>query len=700
MSTRETDPLTGISTKTMRRQARLVVIMKHQFQGEDIFSPVVGEADTGAPFSFITVALAEDCDLDYTSYRCGHYTDGMRFHDFSGTRVSITGYIDLQVNTASGEEHEYRWTRILVVDEYQGEERLLIVGRNDLRLMEVISENFPMRMTEEAVSLERKARTETLLQMQQDLKEECQRTTEDDLTAGGELTMPVPSENEYFMEDVSEDENGEDGMDEDEDEFDPAKYDLKKTVLDQAAELHEEEEKRAMVKEQDNMMLLWSMGHNSRGWSHATNIDLGLNKTTRMMKMEMTKRHVYMNMRDAVLFYGGQQIFYIKRILHWSTAELIEWVLREDRTTRGFPSCTDDEMWEAMIGGTWPKEFCCKVAKLEDRRCHLCHNHVAAAVRSAVSEDRKTVANAERKTESGERGPTGLPAWVATCDQEQIADTAVDEEIHKEAAELVEEGAACLRAMEQSSASQEEGGRTAKVLLKIKNISDKVRSRKIEKRRELQERIREREAEIRRKVRELHIAAKEVKEFQKTINKSDGRFGKLRTKERGVGDGGKSGQRGVSSNHEPGQHTRINSAGKRRGGTADNGGTSHPVEVPREAGVLQEVAEYSDLPELQQSDAATSDEDEHDDNSTNDNDSKDGDRDPANDTMVELANGSATPDDDDPTTLQARDDADEENGNRTGRATQEGGIRRGEGGVGGTAGRPEGLGRALAKNFF
>ena len=700
MSTRETDPLTGRSKKTMRRQARLVVIMKHQFQGEDIFSPVVGEADTGAPVSFITVALAEDCDLDYTSYRCGNYTDGLRFHDFSGTRVPITGYIDLQVNTASGAEHEYRWTRILVVDEYQGEERLFIVGRNDLRLMEVISENFPMRMTEEAVSLERKARTETLLQMQQDRKEECQRTTEDDLTAGGELTMPIPSENEYFMEDVSEDEIDEDGMDEDEDEFDPAKYDLKKTVLDQAAELHEEEEKRAMVKEQDNMMLLWSMGHNSRGWSHATNIDLGLNKTTRMMKMEMTKQHVYMNMRDAVLFYGGQQIFYIKRILHWSTAELIEWVLREDRTTRGFPNCTDDEMWEAMIGGTWPKEFCCKVAKLEDRRCHLCHNHVAAAVRSAVSEERKTVANAERKTESGERGPTGLPAWVATCDQEQTADPAVDEEIHKEAAELVEEGAACLRAMEQSSAGQEEGDKTAKVLLKIKNISDKVRSRKIEKRRELQERIREREAEIRRKVRELHIAAKEVKEFQKTINKSDGRFRKLGTKERGVGDGGKSGQRGISSNNEPGLHTRVNPVGERRGGTADNGGTSHLVEVPCEARVLQEVAEYSDLPELQQSDAATSDEDEHDDNSANDNDSQDGDTDPADNTMVELADGSAAPDDDDPTTLQARDDADEENGNRTGRAADEGGIRRGEGGVGQTAGRPEGLGRALAKNFF
>ena len=54
----------------------------------------------------------------------------MRFYDFSGTRVPITGYIDLQVNTSSGEE--YHWTRVLIVDEYQGEERILIVGRNDL----------------------------------------------------------------------------------------------------------------------------------------------------------------------------------------------------------------------------------------------------------------------------------------------------------------------------------------------------------------------------------------------------------------------------------------------------------------------------------------------------------------------------------------------------------------------------------------
>ena len=124
------------------------------------------------------------------------------------------------------------------------------------------------------------------------------------------------------------------------------------------------------------------------------------------------------------------------------------------------------------------------------------------------------------------------------------------------------------------------------------------------------------------------------------------------------------------------------------------------MEVSCEARLPQEVAEYSDLPELQRPDAAASDEEQHDDNSTNGDDPKDGDGDPADDTMVELACGGATPDDDDPTTLQARDDADEENGNGTGSATDEGGVRRGEGGVKPTAGRPEGLGRALAKNFF
>ena len=60
--------------------------------------------------------------------------------------------------------------------------------------------------------------------------------------------------------------------------------------------------------------------------------------------------------------------------------------------TRGFPHNTDDKLWEAMIEGDG-REFCCKVARLEDRRCHLCYNDVAAKVRSAVSREKQALAN-------------------------------------------------------------------------------------------------------------------------------------------------------------------------------------------------------------------------------------------------------------------------------------------------------------------
>ena len=68
------------------------------------------------------------------SYRCGRENNGMRFHDFSGEPIPIVGYIDLQINNATGKEHEYRWTRLLVVgEEFKGEERMLIIGRHDLK---------------------------------------------------------------------------------------------------------------------------------------------------------------------------------------------------------------------------------------------------------------------------------------------------------------------------------------------------------------------------------------------------------------------------------------------------------------------------------------------------------------------------------------------------------------------------------------
>ncbi len=89
LSTREFDRDSRREANIMRRQSRMVVIYKHEFEKEHIFSAVVGEADTGVQFSLITVALAEDCDMNYTSYRCGRESSRMRFHDFSGEAIPI-----------------------------------------------------------------------------------------------------------------------------------------------------------------------------------------------------------------------------------------------------------------------------------------------------------------------------------------------------------------------------------------------------------------------------------------------------------------------------------------------------------------------------------------------------------------------------------------------------------------------------------
>ena len=328
---------------------------------------------------------------------------------------------------------------------------------------------------------------------------------------------------------------------------------------------------------------------------------------TRMMKTEMPKRQIYQNMRDAVLFYGGQQIFYVKRILHWSPAELLGWVLREDQATQGFPHNTHDELWEVMVGETWQWEFCCKVARLEDRQWHLCHNNVVARVRKAVDKEKQTLANAEERHRAGGRGPAGHPAWLPTSQEKENADSEVDRAIHEEAAELVKEGTACLQAINiagQSQVNSEGGDTAAKVLTGIRNLSEKVRLREAERKRELEVKIKHQEAEIRQKVRELHIAAKEVKEFQeqsKSVSSSktsNGRFREFGAEKGGIGNGSESGKRGLPSNHEPGVHPWVDDAGKRGHGDVGDDSTLNNVEMSTEEGVLQEMEEYDDVPEL------------------------------------------------------------------------------------------------------
>ena len=704
LSTREFDRTTRREATIMRRQSRMVVVFKHEFEKEHIFSAVVGEADTGVQFSLISIALAEDCDMNYTSYRCGYENNAMRLHDFGGEPVPICGFIDLQVNNATAKEHEYRWTRLLIVGgEFRGEERILIIGRNDLKLLEVIGNNFPMRMTEASVNLETKARAETLLKDMEEMGRRAEEVSEADLTESDQPHMAVADDNEPDEMEVEEDV---------EDDADDLVDDLwespSKPAEDLAAELHAEEEHTAMKKEEDNMLLLYSIGRNSRGWGHAPSTYIpGLNKSTRMMRAEMAKRNMFKNMREAILFYGGQHLFYVKRVLHWDDAELLDWVVRENERTANFPNNTDDEVWSAMLGCYgWGNglEFCCRVARLEDRACQLCRHDVATRVRRAVSKERRAAAGRNAREASS------LPAR-----------SAVEISVRQEAAELVKRGSDCLKVMKragQSHVSSSEKDITAKTLSDVRNLSEKVQEKEAEREREQELRIKRREKQIRQQLKELHIATREFKEFEaraakeKELEASEpaaphGRIREQRAKEGGVGDGESGNQLRLAFNHESGVDSRVDVAGERGDGLVADADGLGDAEVPKSPRLFQTVEEgFDSLPELcDSSDAANSDDDlpcvtadesgpENDDGTTSSH------------AMVEFTADDGMEDPVDPATIPTRVAEDEAHGNGTdGAGDNEGGVRGRDGGGELIAPGPEGVGRplgwrAVASSFF
>ena len=91
------------SIETLCPQARCIIMFKY----DDMFSVATGEADTGSQFSIMTVDFTKKCGMKY--FRC-NAKDVFKLSDLSGTRVDLIGYIDLQINTVSGED--YKWTRV------------------------------------------------------------------------------------------------------------------------------------------------------------------------------------------------------------------------------------------------------------------------------------------------------------------------------------------------------------------------------------------------------------------------------------------------------------------------------------------------------------------------------------------------------------------------------------------------------------
>ena len=76
-------------------------------------------------------------------------------------------------------------------------------------------------------------------------------------------------------------------------------------------------------------------------------------------------------MRKMLLFYGAHLILYIKRVTAFSTADIVDWVMREDERMENFPYNLDDKIWNSMIGS---QSFCCRVQELENPQmeCQVC----------------------------------------------------------------------------------------------------------------------------------------------------------------------------------------------------------------------------------------------------------------------------------------------------------------------------------------
>ena len=125
--------------------------------------------------------------------------------------------------------------------------------------------------------------------------------------------------------------------------------------------------------------------------------------------------------------------------------------------------------------------------------------------------------------------------------------------------------------------------------------------------------------EILQKVRELHIAAKEVKEFQARTKKatvkkvcdpkvSDGRFRKFGAEEGRVRNGGEGGKRDLPPNHESSINTWVYDVGERGARAVSDDHDPGHMETSGAQGVLQEMAEYDDMPELCSSNLISNDE--------------------------------------------------------------------------------------------
>ena len=106
-------------------------------------------ADTGSQFSIMTNDFAKSCKIKFNE--ADQHFDLL---DMSGASLPMVGYADVEIKTFGNDK--YGGTCMIVIDGVGHEIRL---GRMDLCLLGIILANFPMKMSNLALYVERRAWT-------------------------------------------------------------------------------------------------------------------------------------------------------------------------------------------------------------------------------------------------------------------------------------------------------------------------------------------------------------------------------------------------------------------------------------------------------------------------------------------------------------------------------------------------------------
>ena len=222
-----------------RRQSECTLVIKQNksYEGVNAF------ADTGSLFSVMTNRFAASCRLEFNEV--GQPFDML---DLSGNKLPVIGYADVEIKTFGNDK--YQKTRMVVI---KGAAIELLLGRIDLRLLGIISANFPMRMSDLAINAERRARAKALIEMEDMETLGMEDADEEGSEPGVFKYETIIEPDNVTMDDTGTVTTEDEEMEEDEGDDAPSAKDI---AWDQAAELHAEEEFSTMAKEAGSANLL------------------------------------------------------------------------------------------------------------------------------------------------------------------------------------------------------------------------------------------------------------------------------------------------------------------------------------------------------------------------------------------------------------------------------------------------------------